>query len=66
MNQDGSLLGVPQVVDTSRMSDDAYRVMAESAMRAVRLCSPLKYLPPGKYERWREVDLTFNPRDILG
>jgi hypothetical protein len=48
------------------MSDPFYRAAAESALRAVLnpQCSPLK-LPPDKYEQWKILELTFNPKDLL-
>ncbi len=55
------------IVDISRYnSDDHYRAVAESALRAVRdpRCSPLK-LPEGKYNQWRNMILDFNPKDMF-
>jgi outer membrane biosynthesis protein TonB len=66
LNPDGSLRGPPELIDRSRMGDDFWRAAAESALRAVRRCEPLKDLPPGKYDRWRDIELTFNPKDMLG
>ena len=47
--------------------DRFYRAAAESAMRAVQndKCSPLK-LPPDKYDRWKEITLTFDPSKMVG
>ena len=55
------------IVDTSRYaSDDRYRAVAESALRAVRdpRCSPLK-LPEGKYSVWHDMIVTFDPKDMF-
>lgn len=49
------------IVDQSRLSDAFYRTMAESARRAVLQASPLRDLPPEKYEQWREITFTFKP-----
>ena len=49
------------IVDQSRLSDPFYRTMAESARRAVMRASPLRDLPPEKYEQWREITFTFKP-----
>ena len=49
------------IVDQSRLSDSFYRSMAESARRAVMRASPLRDLPPEKYEQWREITFTFKP-----
>lgn len=50
----------------SRYSSDAfYRAAAESAIRAVHQCSPLKNLPPEKYDTWKYMELTFDPKEML-
>ena len=36
----------------------------ESALRAVRICQPLK-VPPTGYERWKELQLNFDPTEML-
>ena len=66
LNPDGSLRAPPELIDRSRLEDNFWRAAADSALRAVHRCSPLRNLPPGKYERWREIELTFNPREMLG
>jgi hypothetical protein len=63
--QDGRVI-TAQITSTGRMSDPFYRAAAESALRAVLnpQCLPLK-LPADKYEQWKTLDLTFNPKDLL-
>jgi hypothetical protein len=68
LNPDGTLRGAPRIEDQARMSNDPFfRAVAESALRALRkpLCSPLK-LPYSEYDEWKEIILTFNPREALG
>lgn len=66
LNSDGSLRSAPQIVDDSRLATDPYfRAAAESAVRAVLKCEPFK-MPVTKYDRWREIELTFDPREMLG
>ena len=68
LNPDGSLARAPEIVDRARMNQpgqEFFRTAAESAVRAVRKCEPLR-LPPGKYDHWREMVLTFDPRDMFG
>lgn len=53
------------VVDKNRMnSDTGFRTAAESALRAVLdpACNPLP-LPKEKYNEWKDLELSFNPRD---
>jgi hypothetical protein len=55
------------IVDKSRYASDSFfRAAADSAVRAVRnpQCSPLE-LPEGKYDQWKRIDFTFDPRDML-
>ena len=47
-------------------SDPFYRTMAESAVRAVRKTEQIQYLSPKKYEQWRDIKLTFDPREMYG
>ena len=42
-----------------------YKVLAESALRAVELCQPLR-VPSTGYERWKEIILNFDAREMLG
>ena len=68
LKPDGSLLGEPEVIDRARMThpgEEFFRTFAESAQRAVRKCDPLR-MPSKNYDRWRELELTFTPRDMVG
>jgi hypothetical protein len=66
VNPDGTVQEAT-IIDQGRYGGDPYyRAAAESARRAVLnpRCSPLK-LPPDKYDSWRDLDLFFNPKDVL-
>ncbi len=57
-----------KILDAGRMSVDRfYEAAADSARRAILnpRCNPLK-LPPDRYELWRELVLTFNPKEMIG
>ena len=41
-----------------------YKVLAESALRAIKLCQPLR-VPTTGYERWKELQLNFDAREML-
>jgi outer membrane biosynthesis protein TonB len=62
LNQDGSLSGEPIVLN--RGGSPFFQVAAESAMRAIRRCQPYR-LPIAKYEVWKDVEVTFDPRDMF-
>ena len=56
-----------EILDHERMNKPGqkfYKVLAESALRAVRLCQPLK-VPPTGYEKWKDLQLNFNPTEML-
>jgi len=59
LNRDGSLSGTPQVKPTA--SSPLFQAAAESALRAIRKCMPLK-LPSDQYESWKEIEVSFDPR----
>ncbi len=67
LNTDGTLRGAPRVVDAARMqSDRSFRVIAESAVRALLnpRCRPLK-LPYDQYEIWKDITFNFDPGEAL-
>ena len=45
-------------------SQDIYKVLVESALRAIKLCQPLR-VPSTGYERWKELQLNFDAREML-
>ncbi len=61
--QDGSLAADPTLLN--RGSSPYFRVAAESALRAVRRCAPFSFLPVAKYEVWKDIEVTFDPRDMF-
>ena len=66
LNPDGTVLQ-SEILDHARMNRPGqgfYKVLAESALRAVKLCQPLR-VPPTGYERWKELQLNFDAREML-
>lgn len=63
LNQDGSLAGLPSVVNTSGGS--LSRLFAERAIQAVQKCAPYDFLPPDKFTSWRDMRLKFNLSELL-
>jgi outer membrane biosynthesis protein TonB len=62
LNEDGSLAGVPQVLEAP---GGTYSQSApESVVRAIRRCEPYS-LPADKYDAWREIEITFDPVDLF-
>ena len=66
LKKDGTIMK-SEILDHQRMNKPGqkfYKVLAESALRAVRLCQPLK-VPPTGYDKWKEIQLNFNPAEML-
>ena len=65
-NPDGSLSGRPVLMNPPR--DPAWRAHAESAMRAVLKCNPLRVPPQYApyFEQWKSKTIHFDPQDALG
>ena len=66
LKKDGTILN-SEILDHQRMNRPGqkfYKVLAESALRAVRLCQPLK-VPPTGYDKWKDIQLNFNPAEML-
>ena len=66
LNPDGTVLQ-SEILDHARMNRPGqgfYKVLAESALRAVKLCQPLR-VPSTGYERWKELQLNFDAREML-
>ena len=56
-----------EVLDHARMNkpgQNFYKILAESALRAIRMCTPLK-VPSSGYERWKEIQMNFDAREML-
>ena len=66
LKKDGTIIR-SEILDHERMNRPGqkfYKVLAESALRAVRLCQPLK-VPPTGYDKWKDLQLNFNPTEML-
>ncbi len=69
LNKDGTLSKPPRVTRQGTSSFGANQfalAAAEAAKRAVLRCQPYAMLPADKYERWKEVDLVFDPSKMVG
>ena len=66
LNPDGTLIK-SEILDHARMNSPGqgfYKVLAESALRAVKLCQPLR-VPTTGYERWKDLQLNFDANEML-
>ena len=66
LKPDGTVVN-SEILDHARMNKPGqgfYKVLAESALRAIRLCQPLR-VPSTGYERWKDLQLNFDAREML-
>ena len=60
LKPDGTVLR-SEILDHARMNmpgQGFYKVLAESALRAIRICQPLRFTSAG-YDRWKDLQLNF-------
>ena len=66
LKPDGTIVS-SEILDHARMNKPGqgfYKVLAESALRAIKLCQPLR-VPTTGYERWKDLQLNFDAREML-
>ena len=66
LKPDGTVIK-SEILDHARMNKPGqgfYKVLAESALRAVQLCQPLR-VPSTGYEKWKDLQLNFDAKEML-
>ena len=66
LKPDGTVIK-SEILDHARMNKPGqgfYKVLAESALRAIQLCQPLR-VPTTGYEKWKDMQLNFDAREML-
>ena len=63
LNIDGTLAGPPQVMTSG--SSPFFMSACESAVRAVFRGQPFNMLSPSKYDAWKDIEITFDPRELV-
>jgi hypothetical protein len=66
LKPDGTVIRT-EILNHERMNKPGqgfYKVLAESALRAIQLCQPLR-VPTTGYERWKDLQLNFDAREML-
>tara|TARA_B100000886_G_scaffold309893_1_gene244358 strand:+ start:564 stop:794 length:231 start_codon:yes stop_codon:yes gene_type:complete len=66
LKPNGSIMS-SEIMDHARMNRPGqgfYKVLAESALRAVKLCDPLK-MPTTGYNKWKDLQLNFDAKEML-
>ncbi|MEX0841264.1 MAG: cell envelope integrity protein TolA, partial [Xanthobacteraceae bacterium] len=60
--RDGTLIGSPRVLNNA--GSVLYQAARDSALRAIYRGQPYDMLSPATYDLWKEIDITFDPRDL--
>ena len=61
---DGAMSQAPVLVEGS--ASPLGPALAESAKRALLLCQPFTMLRPEHYDQWKDIELKFDPHELLG
>lgn len=66
LNADGSLISATLAEGQARYASDSFfRAAADSAIRSVKLCTPLQNMRAETYGSWKEFELNFDPSNAL-
>jgi hypothetical protein len=61
---DGSMVNEPTLVEAT--ASQLGPALAESAKRALLLCQPFTMLKAEHYDQWKDLELKFDPHELLG
>lgn len=64
LSRDGRLSAPPMVLSSGR--GQVYDSARDSAVRAVFQGQPFSMLKPEHYDTWKDIEVTFDPRDMFG
>lgn len=62
--RDGSVAGQPEVLNDS--AHPLFATIAQSVISAIIECQPFDFLPPEKFEHWKDITITFNAYMFFG
>ena len=63
LSPDGRVVGAPQVLNSG--DTVLFQAARDNAVRAIYRGQPFDMLRPANYEIWKEMDITFDPRDLM-
>jgi len=64
LGPNGALTGSPTLIEASASAQGP--ALVATAISALRACQPYGFLPAGKYQEWKLLDLSFSPRGMAG
>ena len=62
LGRDGKLNGPPNVLTSGR--GPLFETARDNAIRALFMGQPFQMLSPSTYDLWKEIEITFDPRDM--
>lgn len=62
LNPDGTIAGPPKVMTVG--TTERYVKARDAAVRAIFRAQPFTMLLPANYDWWKEIEITFDPRDM--
>ncbi|MGH6789402.1 MAG: cell envelope biogenesis protein TolA [Pseudolabrys sp.] len=63
LGRDGKLVGPPQVLTSG--TGDLFNTARDSAIRAIFRGQPFNMLKPEHYDNWKDIEVTFDPKDMF-
>jgi hypothetical protein len=63
LGRDGKLVGPPMVLTSGQGS--VFEAARDGAVRALFQAQPFEMLRPDHYDLWREMEITFDPREMI-
>jgi hypothetical protein len=64
LGPNGALTGSPTLIEASASAHGP--ALVATAISALRQCQPYAFLPAGKYQEWKLLDLSFSPHGMSG
>ena len=61
MRQNGTVSDVWFESGVRAETDSAFAYVLETIRSAINVCQPFRMLPPGEYDKWQKIQLTFYP-----
>lgn len=65
LSRDGNITAGPTLMAPTGPLSRGHQVAFGAARRAILRCAPYKDFPPEKYAQWRELEVTFNPKEMV-
>ena len=65
LSQDGRIVAGPDLLEPSGSLSTGHQIAFRAARRALMRCAPYTGFPPEKYAQWRELEVTFNPKEMV-